>query len=63
MTDVQGARKPVVVDVVIQAFLRILNSPRVTSFVAGLNEHTMLACPLVRILMLSEVSSNEIVQF
>ena len=54
----QGVRKPPVVDVVIKAFLRILNSPRVTTFVAGLKEHMSLACPLTRILMLNEVGAN-----
>jgi len=51
-------RKPAVVDVVIKAFVHILNSPRVTTFVAGLKEHLSLACPLVRILMLNEVSAD-----
>jgi len=58
VTGVQGVRKPAVVDVVIKAFLRILSSPKVLAFVAGLKEHTSLACPLIRILMLNEVSSN-----
>ena len=58
VADTQGVRKPSVVDVVIRAFVYILHSPRVTAFIAGLKEHMLLACPLMRILMLNEVSAN-----